>query len=152
MITIREMALSDIPDAVAIWLASGKQEYTYLPMFQQLTTVSAQDVFIENIFNSCETWIVEKEPEPIAFLALDGDTLDRLYVHPDFQRSGIGSELLRFCLDLRPGGLRLFTHQENTRARQFYESFGFRAVRFGISPPPESVPDVEYVYGNPSAP
>src|SRR5687767_7326134 len=43
-----------------------------------------------------------------------------------------------------PDGLALHTHQENHAARAFYEKHGFRAVKFGISPPPENAPDVEY--------
>ena len=45
---------------------------------------------------------------------------------------------------LYPDGLELHTHQENVIACAFYEKHGFRAVKFGISPSPESVPDVEY--------
>ena len=30
------------------------------------------------------------------------------------------------------------------RSRAFYEKRGFSAVRFGVSPPPESEADVEY--------
>jgi hypothetical protein len=40
--------------------------------------------------------------------------------------------------------LELHTHQENHAARQLYEKHGFRAVKFGLSPPPEGAPDVEY--------
>src|SRR5215468_3833881 len=36
------------------------------------------------------------------------------------------------------------THQENRPARAFYERHGFVAVKYVISPPPESAPDVEY--------
>jgi hypothetical protein len=47
-------------------------------------------------------------------------------------------------VELSPGGLRLFTFQRNVPARSFYEKYGFRAVRFGVSPAPENEPDVEY--------
>lgn len=151
MIIPRTMAAADIPTAVDVWLAAGKQEYTYLPLFQQLTPERAAEVFTKQIFEPCETWVAELDGQCCAFVALEGELLDRLYVHPDHQGRGIGKQLLRFCLSLRPQGLRLFTHQQNLRARQFYESFGFRAVRFGVSPPPESAPDVEYVYGEPRA-
>jgi hypothetical protein len=40
--------------------------------------------------------------------------------------------------------LELHTHQENYAARRLYEQHGFRAVKFGLSPPPENAPDVEY--------
>jgi ribosomal protein S18 acetylase RimI-like enzyme len=45
---------------------------------------------------------------------------------------------------LHPNGLELHTHQENHAARRLYEQHGFRAVKFGLSPPPENAPDVEY--------
>ena len=45
-----------------------------------------------------------------------------------------------------PAGLRLFTHVDNAPARAFYERLGFRAVAFGVSPPPECLPDVEYAW------
>jgi hypothetical protein len=41
----------------------------------------------------------------------------------------------------------LYTLQINTNARAFYERNGFRALKFGLSPPPESEPDVEYHWG-----
>jgi GNAT superfamily N-acetyltransferase len=70
--------------------------------------------------------------------------IDRLYVLPDVQRSGIGTALIRHAMELCPAGLELHTHQRNMAARSFYETRGFVAVRFGISPPPESEPDIEY--------
>jgi hypothetical protein len=53
---------------------------------------------------------------------------------------------MRKARELSPRGLRLFTHQANAKARAFYEKEGFRVVRFGTSPPPESAPDVEYAW------
>lgn len=45
---------------------------------------------------------------------------------------------------LSPSGLRLFTFQVNVSGRAFYEKHGFVIARLGVSPPPESEPDVEY--------
>ena len=45
---------------------------------------------------------------------------------------------------LHPVSLELVTLQRNERARRFYESRGFVTTKFGISPPPESEPDVHY--------
>ena len=70
--------------------------------------------------------------------------LVELHVRPDRQRRGIGAALLQQAKALSPAGVQLHTHQQNTQARAFYEKHGFRAVAFGISPPPESEPDVEY--------
>jgi ribosomal protein S18 acetylase RimI-like enzyme len=80
----------------------------------------------------------------VAYLALRGSYIDRLYVAPAHQRQGWGSELLLHAKLLRPSGLELHTHLENYPARALYERQGFVAVQFGVSPPPESAPDVEY--------
>ena len=65
---------------------------------------------------------------------------------PRCQRRGVGTALLERAKELAPEGLTLFTHQRNERARAFYERRGFRAVQFGVSPPPESEPDVKYAW------
>ena len=77
-------------------------------------------------------------------MAMDNNVIDRLYIDTAFQCTGIGSSLINFAKELYPNGLTLKTHQQNMRARTFYEKRGFRSVAFGISPPPESMPDVEY--------
>ena len=64
--------------------------------------------------------------------------------------AGAGTALLDEARRRSPGGLELHTHQQNASARAFYEKHGFEAVRFGISPPPESSPDVEYHWRPPA--
>jgi len=70
--------------------------------------------------------------------------IDQLYVHPDYQNRGIGKALLDWARQLSPEHVWLYTLQINLNARAFYEKNGFIAENFGISPPPESEPDVEY--------
>ena len=86
----------------------------------------------------------------MGLLAVQPGLLDRLYVEPERQRQGIGSVLLNKARGLLPDGFELYTHQANYRARAFYESRGLRAVAFGVSPAPESEPDVKYAW-EPSA-
>jgi len=84
------------------------------------------------------------DEKPVAYMAISGDFIDQLYVDPDHQRKGIGQTLLGHAMALSPDHLWLYTLQINTGARAFYEKNGFQAVKFGISPAPESEPDVEY--------
>jgi ribosomal protein S18 acetylase RimI-like enzyme len=70
--------------------------------------------------------------------------MDRLYVDPAYHRQGIGSALLAKARQLLPKHIWLYTHVANKMARSFYEKHGFVAEKFGISPEPESEPDVEY--------
>jgi GNAT superfamily N-acetyltransferase len=75
---------------------------------------------------------------------MNGSYLDRLYVDPSEWRQGWGTLFIELAKTRSPQGLELHTHQENRAAHALYEKHGFKAVRFGISPPPESAPDVEY--------
>jgi ribosomal protein S18 acetylase RimI-like enzyme len=75
---------------------------------------------------------------------MKGTYIDRLYVDPLEWRKRWGTQLVSFAKHVFPRGLELHTHQENVVARALYERHGFRAVKFGVSPPPESAPDVEY--------
>lgn len=89
-------------------------------------------------------WVAEADGRALGFLAIAGDFIDQLFVDPDHQGRGAGSALIAHAKMLSPVGLRLFTFQSNARARAFYEKRGFVAARFGVSPAPESEPDVEY--------
>jgi len=77
---------------------------------------------------------------PVAFMAMENDFIDQLYIHPDYWRQGIGKMLLDFAKER----LWLYTLQINVNARAFYEKNGFVAEKFGFSDPPENEPDVQY--------
>jgi ribosomal protein S18 acetylase RimI-like enzyme len=91
-----------------------------------------------------QVWVAEVDGSVVGFIAIDGSLIDQLFVAPEFQHRGIGQALLAHARSLSPTFLRLYTLQINTRARAFYEKNGFRAFKFGVSPPPENEPDVEY--------
>ena len=141
---IRAYSVADLAVTAAVWYRSGKDEYSYLPDFQALTPGKAKEVFKEMIAGPCDIWVDEDDGTIRGFLAMKASYIDRLYVDPAQQRSGVGEGLMAFAKSLQPDGLELHTHQQNQRARAFYEKHGFKAIRFGVSAPPESVPDVEY--------
>ena len=141
---IRRFEHTDTVATAKVWLRSGLDEYKYLPTFQSLNEFRALAVFTTVIAKQCDIWVYERNGKIAGFLALNGSYIDRLYVDPNAQKLGIGAALLAHAKSLCPEGLQLHTHQQNQRARSFYEKFGFVAVKFGTSPPPESAPDVEY--------
>lgn len=102
--------------------------------------------FRDVVMRDNDVWLAVDEGEVVALLALGAGRIDQLHVEPRRQGQGIGTALLARARALSPDGLTLFTHQGNTRARAFYEGRGFRVVRLGVSPPPESEPDVEYAW------
>lgn len=92
-------------------------------------------------------WVaVDAQDSPIGFLAMQGDLIDHLYVHPNFWRQGIGRAMLDKALLTSPAGVCLFTLQINTAAQHFYEKNGFTIIARGVSPAPENEPDLKYEY------
>ena len=57
-------------------------------------------------------------------LCEDGE-LDDLYVLPEFQNRGIGTQILKKCIDASEKPIYLYVFSRNTRAIAFYERFDF---------------------------
>ena len=68
--------------------------------------------------------------EIAGFADLDGDYLDRLYVHRDFQRQGVATALAQ-ALEQRAAekGFSRITVHASVTARPFFEKRGWRVVR-----------------------
>jgi ribosomal protein S18 acetylase RimI-like enzyme len=141
---IRSYKSADEALVAAIWHRAGLDEYSYLPRFLALTSDAARKVFAEVIVPDAQLQVAWDSDQAIGFIALKGSYIDRLYVDPGAQRRGCGVRLLAWAREQSPAGLELHTHQQNTRARAFYEKHGFQVFAFGVSSAPELVPDVEY--------
>jgi ribosomal protein S18 acetylase RimI-like enzyme len=141
---IRPFQDADEDATAEVWHRAGIAAYTYLPTWQAFTLDHARRVFREVIRARCAIWVGTLDEQIVAYLALNGSYVDRLYVDPGQWRQGWGTRFIELAKTLSPQGLELHTHQENKAARALYETHGFTAVKLGISPPPESAPDVEY--------
>jgi GNAT superfamily N-acetyltransferase len=135
---------SEVDAVVRVWHETKRDTYHFIPQEQGRSLEDDRVFFREGILARCRIWIAVGEGGVLGFLAMAGSYVDRLYVRPDAQRRGIGSALLAKARELSPEGIELHTHQKNRKACAFYEKQGLRAVRLGVSPPPESEPDVEY--------
>ena len=101
--------------------------------------------FAGKMLDSHQVWVVEMDGVVHAFLALSPDQtwVNHLYVHPQAQGVGLGTDLLEVAKARSPGQLRLWAFQRNHRARTFYEHRGFEAIEFGDgSTNQEGEPDV----------
>jgi len=143
---VRLMEERDLADVIAIWHTARKQVHSAMGIAQEreMTLGDSDRVFREVIAPRTEIWVAERGNAIEGFVALRGSYVDRIYVRPEAQRRGTGSALLHKARERSPTGLELHTHQANQAARDFYEKHAFIPVAFGISPPPESEPDVEY--------
>ncbi len=144
---IRPYKSDDFEPVTTLWRCAREQAFPDFQRRKGHTFEEDQDYFRDVILINNDVWVVEMGGAPIAFMAIAGDFIDQLYVHPDYQRIGLGGSLLAHARTLSPEHLWLYTLQINTNGRAFYERNRFRIVKFGISPAPESEPDVEYHWG-----
>jgi GNAT superfamily N-acetyltransferase len=141
---IRDYRTEDFDAVTILWRISREKSLPESQNAKGHFFYEDQGYFLDHILKDDKVWVVQSEARPVAFIAMREDFIDHLYVHPDHQKRGIGRALLGHARQLSPEHLWLYTLQINTNARLFYERNGFVAEKFGISPPPESEPDVEY--------
>ena len=142
--SIREYRSEDFDAVTILWRVAREKS---LPQFQREKGhffYEDQDYLRDHILKENNVWVVDVNGRPVAFLAMRDDFIDHLYVHPDYQKRGIGKALLDYARKLSPDHLWLYTLQVNENARSFYEKNGFIVEKLGFSPPPENEPDVEY--------
>ncbi|MBM4383306.1 MAG: GNAT family N-acetyltransferase [Deltaproteobacteria bacterium] len=142
--TLRLMRADELELVVAMWTRGKKRALWWIAVEQAHTPEEDLAFFRDVLCARGEIWLAERAGRVVGLMALQGDHVDQLFIDPDAQGRGAGSALLDHAKRLHAGGVWLFTHQRNERARAFYEARGFRAVAFGVSPPPESEPDVRY--------
>jgi GNAT superfamily N-acetyltransferase len=144
MRSIRKYVDSDFEHLSRRWHETNLVSYPYVAEHQRHTLDDARAFFRTRLLTKCELWVAEDPRGLLGLIALDVPWIGHLAVFPGYQRCGIGSALLSQAREQSPRELRAFTFQRNLPARAFYERHGFVAVAFGVSPAPESEPDVEY--------
>ena len=141
---IRRYRPDDFDPVNDLWRRSRLHAFPDFQARKGHTAEEDRDYFREVVQAKNDLWVAEVDGRPAAFMAIAGDFVDQLYVAPEHQRQGLGTALIAHARVLSPTGLRLFTFQINANGRAFYEKHGFVVKRLGVSPPPESEPDVEY--------
>ena len=142
--TIRLYKTEDFEPITRLWFDAQTVAMPDMMARMDYKFDEAQAYFRNVIVLETQIWVYERDGVPLGFIAIQGELIDRLYVHPAYHRQGIGQALLVKARELLPEHIWLYTHVANRMARAFYEKNDFIAEGFGVSPAPESEPDVEY--------
>jgi len=142
---IRPFATSDFEELTEVWNNVNRLAYPYVVAHQRYTLEEVRAFFLSSVMPFNRLWVASLGTSIVGFIAVDATHINQLAVDVNYQHRGIGSALLRHLLAITEGPWRLFTFQRNESARRFYEKHGFCVVGFGVSPPPENEPDVEYL-------
>jgi GNAT superfamily N-acetyltransferase len=81
----------------------------------------------ERVFTGCQVHGAFEGDALVAIIAFRSGWIDQLYVLPEVQARGVGSELLQIAKRACER-LQLWTFQRNLGARRFYEARGFALV------------------------
>ncbi|MBP3655521.1 MAG: GNAT family N-acetyltransferase [Clostridia bacterium] len=63
---------------------------------------------------------------PVGVVSVAGSLIENLYILPEYQNRGYGSQLLEYAIGLCSGAPTLFILSNNARAQRLYERRGFR--------------------------
>lgn len=140
-VILRPARSEDAADISEVFLVTRREALPDLPQVHSDDEVRTW--IMEVVLPRTTVWVAETDGSIVGFLCLDGNTLEHLYVHPEYQRAQIGTALLERARLLSPRQLQLYTFAQNMGARRFYERHGFRAIAFG-SDNEENLPDVLY--------
>jgi GNAT superfamily N-acetyltransferase len=126
-IAVVEAQRQDAAAIAAIHLTARRQAIPYLRLAHP--DDKTRVYFARMVGDRPQTWWVVRHREHlVAYMLIEGENIDHLYVAPGWQGLGFGSALVAKAKTLSPKRLVLWTFQRNGRARAFYDMSGFWSV------------------------
>ena len=95
---IREYHEQDLPELLSVWEAASEIAHPFLTA----EFLAAERENIPNLYlPNAETWVAELEGRVIGFVALIGNEVGAIFVHPNQHGTGIGRKLMDKARELK---------------------------------------------------
>ncbi|MDV3508303.1 GNAT family N-acetyltransferase [Elizabethkingia anophelis] len=117
---IREANSGDYGDVIRVWEASVRATHHFLDP-EDITFYKS---IIPEALPQVKLFIYEIEGQAAGFMGISGNTLDMLFVDPDYRRKGIGSKLFQYAQSAFKIS-RVDVNEQNQQAIDFYLKTGF---------------------------
>jgi putative acetyltransferase len=128
---IREYQPSDLADVLGAWEAASAVAHSFLtPEFLQQERHNIPNVYLPN----AETWVAESDGSVVGFIALIGNEVGAIFVHPSCHGAGFGKGLMDRARALR-GELEVEVFSKNSIGRAFYDRYGFEFMHETVHEP-----------------
>jgi len=129
---IRPATATDHPHLLVLWERSVRATHQFL---EEHAIVALRPVVAEELGSDAyEWWVVERADTDtvVGFLGYSSDTIEGLFIDPDYHGHGAGTALVAHAQGLAGGALEVDVNEQNHGARVFYQRLGF--VEVGRSP------------------
>lgn len=122
---IKNFKISNMDKIIDIWLAASIEAHDFIEKsFWESKIIDMRELYIP----SSETYIYEENKEVKGFISLSGETIAAIFVSPNCQGKGIGSQLIKKAKEVRVK-LNLTVYKNNKKAIEFYIKCGFKIVK-----------------------
>lgn len=128
---IRPYTPKDLDELLTAWAAASEIAHPFLSdEFLASERENIPNLYLPN----AETWVFEAEGTVVGFIALIGNEVGAIFVHPSHQKLGIGQQLMDKVKDLR-GELEVEVFAANSIGRAFYAKYGFVLIQEKVHEP-----------------
>ena len=111
-----------------LWERSVRATHYFL---EEKDIISLRPLVAEELESDALEWWVLVTPEddtPVGFLGYASDTIEALFIDPEWHGQGGGRRLVAHAESLASGPLGVDVNEENPPARSFYEALGVSVV------------------------
>ena len=128
---IRRYEDRDLEDILTAWAAASEIAHPFLTKeFLAQERENIPNVYLPN----AETWVYEDNRTVVGFVALIGNEVGAIFVHPEHHRNGIGQRLMDKARKVRHE-LEVEVFTANSIGRAFYAKYGFELIEEKIHAP-----------------
>ncbi len=141
---------SNIRDAAVVHSVSWQESHRSFcaAEFVALHTPERQEEYLRSKMEDGSRVFMLTDGKPVGIVSVKDSLIEDLYVLPEYQNRGYGSELLRYAVGRCGGTPSLWILENNDRARSLYLKAGFRETgnRQVIT---DGLDEIEFVLGVP---
>ena len=119
---------SSLPEAALIHSVSWQDSHRSFcsPDFVALHTPERQREYLrEKMDRGSAVYMLIKD-RPVGVVSVTGSLIEDLYILPELQNKGYGTELLQFAVSLCPDTPTLWILENNVNAARLYRRMGFK--------------------------
>lgn len=129
---LRKATLADAHAIAHVYLTSRKELVFFAPLVH--TDESIHQWIREVLLPNEQVIVAEEKGAIIGMMSLTHNEgigkISQLYIIPSAIGHGVGTLMIKMAKSILGSPIRLYTFQENSGARRFYERHGFQAIEF----------------------